>query len=498
MTQAEHIAVPARRVWSVLRTPLSWPWLGDGTTRVEFLGRERRQSRYRMSRDGDTCEFSMFTHDRGAMLSLAEQPGPALSWEVAEQDGPCVLTWELEQPLPEPLAAHWRQLPSFADALQAWSRVVDSACGHSDPVRAVRALAPLIRRSARGSERASSLDPGVVAALRECGLFRIGVPRSLGGLDLPAVTIVEIIEQLSQADAAAGWCTLIGNQSAYAAWLPASSLQDLVGKDDGFVLAGSTAVSGTAEPTGNGTYRVNGRWRFNSGCLHADWLMGGVTVPDESGNPQPMLAFVPWTEATILNTWDVAGLAGTGSHDLLLTDVDVPVHRIAPLFSGSSNFTDPLHRLSPYNIQGVLMAGHPLGVARGALDELGTLASSGDAAVSAQELGVDLARLETELAAARSLVTSTVDGYWRELNAGDRLTTRSEARLALVLRHVVDTAKSIVGRAARLAGTAATEPANSVLQRCLRDIYGTGQHLAFSDDVYERNARRFIGEPARA
>lgn len=495
-SQAERMAVAESRAWTVLGAPLSWPWIGDGRTTVKFVRRDGERTHYLMSRAGASCEFSVRVHQLGATLHIAEQTTPGLSWEVAGDSQSCELTWEATHPLPEPLAAHWQQASGFGSAVEEWSRAVDAASGHTEPLGAASALMPLLHKRARDCARAFTLDAGVVAALRACGLFRIGVPRALGGLDLHPATIVKVIEQLSRADGATGWCTLIGNQSAYAGWLRPSSLGDLVGSDGQLVLAGSTAVSGSAERAGPGTYRVKGRWRFNSGCLHADWLMGGVTVPDDDGNLAPMLAFVPWTEATVLGTWDVAGLAGTGSHDLELTDVTVPAERLAPLFSGRSSFADPLHRLSPYNIQGVLLAGHPLGVARRALDELTALAAAGDAALPAREIEIDLARFETRLDAIRCQVLNTVDDYWEELGDKECLTARCEARLALVLRHLVDTAKNIVERAVRLAGPAVTEPEQDVLRRCLRDIYATGQHLAFSDDVYERNARRFVGTNA--
>src|SRR5690606_41481019 len=131
-----------------------------------------------------------------------------------------------------------------------------------------------------------------------------------------------------------------------------------------------------AWPSGTYPYRVSDRWRFNSDCFHAVWLMGGVTVPTEGG-AEPMLAVVPRRSAEIVDTWHVAGLAGTGSHDLVLTDCEVPARRFAPLFSATARCGGRLHRLSPYNIQGVLMIALPLGIARRAPDQIAALAGDG-------------------------------------------------------------------------------------------------------------------------
>jgi hypothetical protein len=107
-----------------------------------------------------------------------------------------------------------------------------------------------------------------------------------------------------------------------------------------------------------------------------------------------------------------------------------------------------------------------------------------------------VARAEIELAAARALALATVRDYWTTLGSTPALPPAEEAKLALVLRHVTETAKRITERMLRLAGPAA-EP-DSALGRCLRDVYAAGQHIAVSDDVYERNARRYLSEPVPA
>lgn len=523
LLSAVQVAVPVERAWTVLGSPLSWPWLGgssDGAARTEvtFLRREGDRAAYRFTLAGESCA-AVVEHGTGepgagsatlyaypdcpesdtaslVLQPIPDTPGaPVLAWSIAgDGDEAGRFHWEVDEAgLPGPLAELWARAPRFGAAVESWHRELRGVQRHPQPLCAASTLAPILGSRAPHSADARTLDAGVVAAIRASGLFRIGLPRALGGLDLPGRTIVTVIEELSRADAAAGWCTFIGNQSAYASWLPEAELAALSAEaapGGGFVLAGSTAITGTGRPAGDGTYLLTGRWRFNSGCLHADWLMAGVSVPGADGVPVPMLAFLPWRDGTILGTWDVAGLAGTGSHDLALTDVAVPAARLAPLFTARSNFDDPLHRLSPYNIQAVLMSGLPLGIARRALDELCAIADDGATEPSPDDLVVDVARLEIGLAAARGLVLETIDGYWAALADTPHLDRRRESALALVLRNALDTAKHTVEAAVRLAGP----DCNETLQRCLRDVYGAGQHLAVSDDLFERNAHRFLAE----
>mgnify|MGYP001252445191 CR=1 FL=1 len=486
------VAAPAGRVWSLLATPQCWPWLFGTGISVDFAGREGGRTRYRLRKDETESEIEVVPAPNDRTVEVRHADRGVLTCRVDAVGHEAVSKWTVSPEAGEPLAAVWRTVESCAPAIEKTSRAIDTALAPDDPLDRAKALVPLARDRADDSRTARTLDPAVVTALRECGIFRIGLPRSLGGADLPARTVVAVVEELSRADSATGWCGFIGNQNAYAAWLPPDTLARMVGPDGSFVLAGSTAVLGTAEPTGDGGYRVNGRWRFNSGCLHADWIMAGVTVPAEDGTRVPRLVFVPWRRATVLDTWHVAGLAGTGSHDVVLADVEVPEDFVAPLFSGPSRAPDPLHRLSPYNIQGVLMVGLPLGLARRALDELDALLSSA-AEACPDDLVVEAARLETRLEAARALALSTVDAYWDELRTRPQLTPRSAARLALVLRHAVDTAKHVVESVSAIAEHGGDAGAARTLRVLLRDVYGAGAHFACSDDVYLRNATRFAG-----
>jgi len=495
-TSQRPIAAPAASAWLLLSSPQSWTGLAGAFT-VDFAGRRGdgtwERARYRLTTPEASAEVTVATdaRDRVATLTPDDAEAPALRWRVDEaDDGTGILRWQVTGELPAAVDSVWRAVADADTALVRWAAVMTrmrAIADAGDPAAVARALAPFLRDRAEHSAAAATLDAGCVAAIRAGGLFRLGAPDVLGGRDYDFRTVVDTVAELSAADAAAGWCTFIGNQSAYLAWFDEPVAKEFAGGDGGVILAGSTAISGQAEPSGTDTYRVSGRWRFNSGCLHADWLMGGVTVPTEGG-AEPMLAVVPRRSAEIVDTWHVAGLAGTGSHDLVLTDCEVPARRFAPLFSATARCGGRLHRLSPYNIQGVLMIGLPLGIARRALDEIAALAGNAPL-LDDVDVAAELARLETDLAAARALALHTVDDYCERFGDDANPPSRDDPRLALALRHVTDTAKRIVGEA-NLLGAHAANPA---LERCQRDIVAAGQHLAVSDDVVRRNAVRFIG-----
>jgi indole-3-acetate monooxygenase len=76
----------------------------------------------------------------------------------------------------------------------------------TDCVANARALAPVILAAAPRIEANRELLPDLVAALHEARLFRMLVPRSLGGEELSPVEYVQAIEEIAKADASTAWC----------------------------------------------------------------------------------------------------------------------------------------------------------------------------------------------------------------------------------------------------------------------------------------------------
>src|SRR5437660_1120237 len=79
------------------------------------------------------------------------------------------------------------------------------------------------------------------------------------------------------------------------------------------IAGGAYAALGRAVAV-DGGYRVTGRWPFASGCEHCTWLMGGSVV---DGGVARLMLF-PAAAVRIVDTWTVAGLRGTGSHDIVV------------------------------------------------------------------------------------------------------------------------------------------------------------------------------------
>jgi indole-3-acetate monooxygenase len=230
-------------------------------------------------------------------------------------------------------------------------------------------------------------------------------------------TGMEILETLARADGATGWTTMIGSESPLLlALLPRERFDALYSAGPDVIVAGGFNAQGqAAEDTGG--YRVTGRWGFASGCQHADWLFGNCVVLRE-GQPLPGPAegvprmrgmLLRSDEVRILDTWNVLGLKGTGSHDIEVQDVFCPEENTLDIFSGTSQVPGA-GLVAPLLHFALHMAAVSLGIAQGALEDLVKLVGTGKrrmyARVPLSESPVfllQLGRCDTRVRAARPL-----------------------------------------------------------------------------------------------
>ena len=375
----------------------------------------------------------------------------------------------------------------------------------SSVLRDARALAPLISEHAREAEALRTMPRHVVEACAAAGVFKLALPKSLGGLECDPLTIVRVIEELSRADGSGGWTAMIGNTSAFTAWLEPEVARGIVAADPGAPMAGLLMPAGAAVPDGRDGFIVSGRWPFNSGAPHATWFCSGIMVMDGDrprmvppGRADWRFAFFPASDATIIDTWHAAGLKGTGSHDIAVDRIRVPEERTAaPLFEPARH-DGPLYRLTLWSLLMTLLAGVPLGIARRALDEFSELAKrksrTPDGARLADDsaIQVDVAGAEGSVQAARALVFDVFAQAWETLQAGRVNTLDERTRMTLAVVQATRLCTAAVDVVFHRAGGGALYE-TSPLQRCFRDIHAAAQHIALSQETWKRVGKSLLG-----
>jgi len=379
----------------------------------------------------------------------------------------------------------------------------------SPPLEAARDLAATVRQYADETEAGGRLATPVVVAFRDAGLFRLCVPRALGGLEADVPTLLRVLEEVGRADGSAGWCVMIAATSGVvSAYLPAADAAAIYG--GGTVISGGVfAPSGRAVTDGEGL-RVTGRWAFASGCQHCDWLMGGCVIVDDgtprllpNGLPDARLVLFPASAVQILDTWRVAGLCGTGSHDIAVSDLRVPASRAVSLVTDRPRYAGPLFAFPVFGLLALGIAGVALGIGRRAIEELVALAAVKTPAGSRRRLGeravvqMQVAQAEATLRAAGALLFETVETTSQAVARDGAITLDQRAALRLAATHATAAAAQAVDLMYHAGGGTAVY-ATSPLQRCFRDIHVATQHMMVAPATYELTGRFLLGMDADA
>lgn len=238
-----------------------------------------------------------------------------------------------------------------------------------------RAIRPVLERNAAQTDSLRRLPDEVVGALRDNGLCRLMVPQRFGGYQTSIRTYIEVMAEIGQGCGSTAWVASLVNVCEWLAGLfPDRAQQDVWAADRDAWIAGSLAPSGTAVPV-EGGWRVNGRWPWASGSLHAQWVACGIHMANERGEMTNLgLSLMPIGDVTVEDTWFMVGMKGTGSNTIVAKDAFVPEHRFLPYppaFEGryrTEHVDEPVYRAALVPVTVLILAGSQLGVARAALD----------------------------------------------------------------------------------------------------------------------------------
>jgi alkylation response protein AidB-like acyl-CoA dehydrogenase len=224
----------------------------------------------------------------------------------------------------------------------------------------------------------------------------------------------------------------------------------------------------------------------------------GAPRTGESGVPEWRLASFPTGRGQILDTWDGAGLRGSGSHDLALDGLRVPAELFVNPLESEPRHDGPLWRFPLFANLSVTLIGFPLAVARRALDEFTALARTKIRGPERLRVADDrhvqmqLTTAEGGLQSARAFAFDVIGDAWDTACAGDPLSLSQRAQLLLATQQAVRAAVAAVDGVFRLAGAGAVYT-DQPIQRCFRDLHTLDAHTFFSADVVTRYAKHRLG-----
>jgi alkylation response protein AidB-like acyl-CoA dehydrogenase len=381
------------------------------------------------------------------------------------------------------------------------------AGGGNEYVVRARALAPQIEACADRIEQERRLAGPVLDALHAAGMFRLLLPRSLGGGEVDPATFAAVIEEIARADASTAWCMCQASGcSMSAAYLPPDVAAEVFGRDPRAVLAWGPGPDARAVAV-EGGYRVTGTWSFASGCRHATWLGGHCPISEPDGSPrrnaegrriERTMLFLA-SSARIEDVWHVSGLKGTGSDAFTVADLFVP-HEY------SISRDDPAERRQPGllycfptgSLYASGFAGVALGIGRRMLDGLVSLAKEktprgykrplGDSAVIQSQVGY----AEAQLQSARRFLLSSLDEIWRSVGRSGVLTLDQRVQIRLASTYAIHQAKAVADMTHHAGGATSIFIA-SAFDRGFRDIHAVTQQLQGRQAHFETVGQFLLG-----
>jgi alkylation response protein AidB-like acyl-CoA dehydrogenase len=377
----------------------------------------------------------------------------------------------------------------------------------TDYVARVRELVPALAAASGEIDSRRELPEAIVAALAERGLFRLLLPRGLGGAELLPAEYVPVIEELAKTDASTAWCV---NQnsgcSMTAAHLAPAVAREIFGGPRGILAWGPGPGEARVAPGG---YRVTATWAFASGSHHATWL--GCHVPVVAADGRPALhtdgsavvrtMLFPKSATTFTDIWHTIGLRGTGSDQYSVNDLFVPEAYSLDVLSrrgDAANNDTLLYRFSSLSLYAVGFAGVALGIARGTLGHFIELARDKiprGARATLRNNNViqrEVAVAEARLASARRYLLGSLDDITAAVAQRGRITLDERVAIRLCSTFAIHTALEVVDILYQAAGATAIFNENP-FERRFRDIHSVAQQLQGRQQHFETVGQHLMG-----
>lgn len=315
----------------------------------------------------------------------------------------------------------------------------------TNPVlEAVEARADEIRALGPANEALGRLDDQTAKILRDVGAMRMLQPKTYGGLELHPREFAETVMRMAALDGATGWVTgVVGVHPWEMAMADPRVQEEIWGEDPDTWIASPYAPMGLLRPV-DGGYVFNGRWQFSSGTDHCRWIFLGGFLADADGHrlnpPQSVHVILPRADYEIVeDSWDVVGLRGTGSKDVIVKDAFVPDYRVIEYnkvvdgsLAAESGLANPAYRL-PFSAAFPLgITAAVIGICEGALAhhldyQRGRVQITGQAAKDDPYVLYAISDAAAEIAASRSALLDNISQIHDAVAAGREISFERRA-----------------------------------------------------------------------
>jgi alkylation response protein AidB-like acyl-CoA dehydrogenase len=294
------------------------------------------------------------------------------------------------------------------------------------------------------NENLGRLDDHAAKVMRETGVIRMLQPRTHGGLEVHPREFAETIMKIASLDGSTGWVAGVVGVHPWEMAMADPRVQDEVwGEDPDTWIASPYAPMGVLRPV-DGGYVFNGHWQFSSGTDHCDWIFLGGMLGDAEGKaimpPTQFHVILPRSSYEIVeDSWDVVGLKGTGSKDVIVKDAFVPGYRVLPFAKVSdgsaareAGLTNTLYHVPFSQAFPLGITSAVIGIAEGALAhhlayQKNRVQITGTKIKDDPYVLYAVSEAAAEISASRTALTDNICRFYDQAEAGARSTLEERA-----------------------------------------------------------------------
>ncbi len=364
-------------------------------------------------------------------------------------------------------------------------------------LQAARNLGPVLEARLETCARDGRIPEETIADFHHAGFFRMLQAQQYGGYEMDPQVFYAVLLELAKTCMSSAWVLGV---TAVHNWqltlFDEAAAEEVWGEDNSILISSSYAPVGGVTPV-EGGFRLSGRWSFSSGCEHCDWVFLGAVVPTEDAawdmrNYRTFL--LPRNHYKIVENWDVVGLRGTGSHDLVVHDVFVPEHRTHRMQEDDAGrkFTHkpPLYRLPFMQVFARAVSTPALGALEGVLEKYVEVARTRLPGVVVMRDDPAARRLAAEVDCAIAGMKYTLFQNFDQLmacaRAGEIASLLDRARFRCQTATVVDQCVNLSSRMLKVAGSSAIRNHSPLLKQH-HDILASQAHIANFSEPFAVN-----------
>jgi 3-hydroxy-9,10-secoandrosta-1,3,5(10)-triene-9,17-dione monooxygenase len=368
-------------------------------------------------------------------------------------------------------------------------------------IERARAMVPTLAERAARAEREMGVPPETIAEFQQAGFFRVLQPKRYGGYEMAPEVFYEIQMALAEGCMSSAWVYGVVAVHNWQIALFDERAQEEVWGRDSSVLASSTYMPVGKVTEAEGGFRLSGHWAFSSGSEHCEWVLLGALVPPKNGEgaPEYRTFLLPRADYKIVRNWEVLGLRGTGSHDIIVEDAFVPdyrTHKSKDGFMcespGNRINSSPLYRLPFAQIFVRAVSTSSIGALQGAINVFLKTApgrvSSNTGQKATEDTGAQLACADAQ-AAVDEMKTILFRNFRVMMDAardGTPLPIKTRVQYRYHSAAVAERCASHVSRLLRYCGGKGIYLSNP-LTRIFLDVHAARSHVANNIDPFGRN-----------